>query len=181
MEEQSRLAENFLNQIADAVIYINRSGAIIGWNLAVPRCLAFLLRRRWQSVNLIVPEHLRTAHWSGFDAVHQAGGRICRCNELARFGLNPTYRCTAPRADRHGGTRQARLARVPLVLGGRKFAGLDGSEDGGLVRAGRLGGLGKGVLHGVAYRDAAAGVVVARSPATIGPMVLDRQLRSVNR
>ena len=26
----------------------------------------------------------------------------------------PTYRCAAPRADRHGGTRQARLARVPL-------------------------------------------------------------------
>ena len=99
---------------------------------------------------------------------HQAGSRIYRRNELAR-GLvsTPTYRCAAPRADRHGGTRQARLARVPLS----SFAGLDGSEDGGLVRAGRLGGLGKGVLHGVAYRDAAAGVVVARSPATIGPMV----------
>ena len=34
MEEESQLAERVIDQVADAVIYANRSGVIIRWNRA---------------------------------------------------------------------------------------------------------------------------------------------------
>ena len=74
MEEQSKLAEKILDQVADAVIYINRSGAIIRWNLACTALFGFSAEEALgQSVDLIVPEHLRAAHWSGFNAAMTRG------------------------------------------------------------------------------------------------------------
>jgi PAS domain S-box-containing protein len=74
MEEQSRLAERSLDQVADAVICTDHSGAIIRWN---PACTAlfgyFADETLGQSVELIIPEHLRAAHWSGFDAAMTKG------------------------------------------------------------------------------------------------------------
>ena len=46
MEDQSKLAERILDQVADAVIYVNHSGMIIRWNRACTDCLAILPRRR---------------------------------------------------------------------------------------------------------------------------------------
>ena len=51
MEEQSKLAERILDQVADAVICVNHSGAIIRWNPACTACLAFLPRRRSAKVS----------------------------------------------------------------------------------------------------------------------------------
>ena len=74
MEEQPKLAEKILDQVADAVIYINRSGAITRWNLACSTLFGFSAEEALgQSVDLIVPEHLRAAHWSGFDAAMTRG------------------------------------------------------------------------------------------------------------
>jgi hypothetical protein len=42
--------------------------------MPLPRCLAILPRRRTaKSVELIIPDHLRAAHWSGFDAAMAKG------------------------------------------------------------------------------------------------------------
>ena len=74
MEEQSKLAERILDQVADAVICINRSGAIIRWNPACTALFGFSAGEALgQSVDLIIPEHLRAAHWSGFDAAMAKG------------------------------------------------------------------------------------------------------------
>ena len=74
MEEQFRLAERILDQVADAVIYINGSGAINRWNPACTALFGFSAEEALgQSVDLIVPEHLRAAHWSGFDAAMTKG------------------------------------------------------------------------------------------------------------
>ena len=74
MEEQSKLAERILDQVADAVICVDPSGAIIRWN---PACLALFgystEEALGQSVDLIIPENLRAAHWSGFDAAMASG------------------------------------------------------------------------------------------------------------
>ena len=74
MEEQSKLAERILDQVADAVIYTNHSGAIIRWN---PACTALFGHSAeealGQGVELIIPENLRAAHWSGFDAAMTKG------------------------------------------------------------------------------------------------------------
>jgi len=74
MEEPTRLDERVLDQIADAVICTDRSGAIIRWNAACTALFGYSAKETLgQSVELIIPEHLRAAHWSGFDAAMAKG------------------------------------------------------------------------------------------------------------
>jgi PAS domain S-box-containing protein len=74
MEEQSHLAERILDQVADAVICTNHSGAIIRWNHASAELFGYSAEEALgQSVEIIIPEHLREAHWSGFDAAMTKG------------------------------------------------------------------------------------------------------------
>jgi PAS domain S-box-containing protein len=74
MEKQSMLAERFLDQVADAVICADHSGAIIRWNPASAALFGFSAEEALgQSIDLIIPERLRAAHWSGFDAAMAKG------------------------------------------------------------------------------------------------------------
>ena len=74
LEDQSRLAEAILDQVADAVIYANRSGAIIRWNRASAALFGFPAEEALgQGLDLIIPEHLRAAHWRGFEAAMTKG------------------------------------------------------------------------------------------------------------
>jgi PAS domain S-box-containing protein len=74
MEDQSKFAERILDQIADAVIYADRSGAIVRWNRASAALFGYSPEEALgQSLDLIVPEHLRASHWSGFNAAMTRG------------------------------------------------------------------------------------------------------------
>jgi PAS domain S-box-containing protein len=74
METQSNLAEEVLDQVADALICADRSGQIIRWNRACTALFGFSAEEVvGQSLDLIVPEHLRAAHWSGFDTAITKG------------------------------------------------------------------------------------------------------------
>ena len=74
MGEQSKLAERILDYVADAVISTDRSGAIIRWNHASAALFGYSAGEvLGQSVELIIPEHLRTAHWKGFDDAMEKG------------------------------------------------------------------------------------------------------------
>ncbi len=74
MEEQPKLAERILDQVADAVICANHSGKIIRWNHASTALFGYSAEEALgQSVELIIPDHLRAAHWSGFDAAMTKG------------------------------------------------------------------------------------------------------------
>ena len=74
METQPNLAEHILDQVADALICANHNGEIIRWNHACTALFGFSAEEALgQSLNLIVPEHLRAAHWSGFDAALAKG------------------------------------------------------------------------------------------------------------
>ena len=74
MENQSQLAERIIDQIADAVIYANRSGVIVRWNPASTALFGFSAEEALgQSLDLIIPEHLRAAHWRGFEAALATG------------------------------------------------------------------------------------------------------------
>src|SRR5262249_12338441 len=74
MEQQSALAERIVDQVADAVICADRSGAIIRWNRASAALFGYSVEETLgQSIELIIPEHLRGAHWSGFDAAMTNG------------------------------------------------------------------------------------------------------------
>src|ERR1700748_2029672 len=76
MEDQSKLAEWILDQVGDAVIYANRSGVIMRWNRASAALFGYSAEEALgQSLDLIIPEHLRASHWTGFDAA-MAGGTM---------------------------------------------------------------------------------------------------------
>jgi PAS domain S-box-containing protein len=66
---QTNLAEEILERAADAVIFADRSGTIRRWNRAAQALFGFAAEEALgRSLDLIVPEHLRAAHWRGFDA-----------------------------------------------------------------------------------------------------------------
>ena len=68
MDEPSNLADHILDQVADAVIFADRSGRIARWNRASAALFGFSAAEvLGQSLDLIVPGHLRAAHWRGFD------------------------------------------------------------------------------------------------------------------
>lgn len=74
MEERSRLAERIVDQVADAVIYSDRSGTIVYWNRACCALFGFSAEEaQGQSLDMIIPEHLRAAHWRGFEAAMTKG------------------------------------------------------------------------------------------------------------
>jgi PAS domain S-box-containing protein len=68
------LAEQVLDQVADAVICADYAGEIICWNRACTVLFGFTAEESLgQSLDLIIPEHLRAAHWTGFDAAMTKG------------------------------------------------------------------------------------------------------------
>jgi PAS domain S-box-containing protein len=68
------LADWILEQTTDALVYADAAGTIERWNHA-----AFVLfgygaeEAMGHSIDLIIPEHLRAAHWSGFRRAVEAG------------------------------------------------------------------------------------------------------------
>ncbi|HEY0551301.1 MAG TPA: PAS domain S-box protein [Verrucomicrobiae bacterium] len=72
--EYTSLDESILEQIADAVIYADDSGTIMRWNHAAADLFGYSAAEALgQNLNLIIPEHLRAAHWHGFKAAMTNG------------------------------------------------------------------------------------------------------------
>ena len=74
MEDGSSLAESILEQIGDAVVYVDETGTIRRWNRAAAALFGFSAAEALgQRLDRIVPEHLRADHWRGFDAAMTTG------------------------------------------------------------------------------------------------------------
>lgn len=72
-----------LEQMAEAVVYANREGLIERWNGAAAQMFGFSAAEALgQNLDLMIPEHLRKAHWRGFDAAMENG--------KTRLGGRPT-------------------------------------------------------------------------------------------
>lgn len=77
------LGELILEQTAEAVIYANRQGVIERWNAAAAAMFGFAgTEALGQSLDLMIPEPLRKAHWRGFEAAMASG--------KTRLGGRPT-------------------------------------------------------------------------------------------
>ncbi|HRE18749.1 MAG TPA: PAS domain-containing protein [Rhodocyclaceae bacterium] len=85
-------AEHILQQAGDALIYADQQGIIRVWNAAAERLFGFTANEAiGQSLDLIIPEKLRAAHWRGFDAAMASGqtkhaGAPTRTKALTRSG-----------------------------------------------------------------------------------------------
>ena len=74
MESKSSLAESILEHIADAVIYADATGTIRRWNASAAELFGYGSEEALgRSLDLIIPEHLRPAHWHGFEAAVTSG------------------------------------------------------------------------------------------------------------
>jgi PAS domain S-box-containing protein len=74
VEDASSLAESILASSADAVIYADDAGTIRRWNRAATDLFGYSAAEALgQSLDLIIPEHLRAAHWRGFEAAMRNG------------------------------------------------------------------------------------------------------------
>ena len=72
--EEATLAESIVEQIADAVIYADDTGTIRRWNHAAAALFGYSTAEALgQNLDLIIPEHLRAAHWRGFEAATRSG------------------------------------------------------------------------------------------------------------
>lgn len=67
-------AADILDAIADAVIYADREGIIRAWNRGAEALFGYPAEAvLGQSLDLIIPDHLRAAHWRGYAAAMAAG------------------------------------------------------------------------------------------------------------
>jgi PAS domain S-box-containing protein len=74
VQDTSSLAESILDQIADAVIYADDTGTIRRWNQAAAVLFGYgAAEALGQKLDLIIPEHLRAAHWHGFEMAIKNG------------------------------------------------------------------------------------------------------------
>lgn len=74
MTEASQLADWIVEQTSDALIYAGKDGTIQRWNAACSELFGFSAEEAMgQSLDIIIPPHLRDAHWHGFDAAMASG------------------------------------------------------------------------------------------------------------
>jgi hypothetical protein len=129
MEDRSKLADWILDQVADAVICANRSGAIIRWNRASTALFGYSAEEALdQSIDLIIPEHLRTAHWSGFEApkiFHSPGPDDFQVSSLASYNAIfwPSGRACDGATSSHSAAAQRRHGRLGHGRSSRADAG----------------------------------------------------------
>lgn len=73
-DQNQAFSSAILDQAADAVIFADVDGVIRVWNVAAARVFGFSAEEAiGRSLDLIIPEHLRQAHWTGFRRAMQSG------------------------------------------------------------------------------------------------------------
>jgi PAS domain S-box-containing protein len=91
--ESDSLAERVIDQAGDAIIFADRSGTIRRWNGAAAALFGFTAEEALgQSLDLIIPERLRAAHWRGFDAAIAGGALKLAGRPTLTRGLHKTGR-----------------------------------------------------------------------------------------
>jgi PAS domain S-box-containing protein len=74
MNDSPKLAEWILEQTTDALVYADRDGNIARWNQAAFSLFGYSAAEALgQNLDLIIPEHLRAAHWKGFGSAMDSG------------------------------------------------------------------------------------------------------------
>jgi PAS domain S-box-containing protein len=66
-------ADSIVSASADAVVAADRSGIIRLWNPGAERIFGHGVEAIGQSLDLIIPERLRAAHWGGWRRVVETG------------------------------------------------------------------------------------------------------------
>lgn len=74
MDKTHALSDAIVEQMAEALIYANREGTIERWNASAQAMFGFSASEALgHNLDLMIPEHLRKAHWRGFNAAMASG------------------------------------------------------------------------------------------------------------
>ena len=74
MADQISLDAQIVDCVADALICADRCGVIVRWNRSSHSLFGYSAEEALgRNLDLIIPEHLRNAHWKGFDAAIKTG------------------------------------------------------------------------------------------------------------
>ena len=93
LQTPNPLGDLILEQMAEAVVYSDRNGIIARWNSGAVATFGHAASEALgQNLDLIIPEHLRAAHWRGFEAAMASGtlrlkGRPTLTRGLHKSGL----------------------------------------------------------------------------------------------
>ncbi len=116
--EPEQLARLLLDQAPDAVIFAGRDGAIREWNPAAEKIFGYSTEEALgQSLDLIVPERFREAHWRGFDralgeGTTKYGGQALPTRSMRKDGADIYVELTFAIVHDPGGTILGALAHA---------------------------------------------------------------------
>ncbi len=111
LDERSRA--QLLDALADAVVVADPTGIIVYWNLAAEKLFGWSASEALgQSLDLIIPERQRTAHWDGYRRVMASG--------VTRYG-DDLLRVPSLHAD---GKRRSIAFTVSLLKEGDNVTGI---------------------------------------------------------
>lgn len=83
------LGELIVEQMAEAVVYSDRNGTIERWNGGAVATFGFTASEALgQNLDLMIPEHLRAAHWRGFEAAMASGSMRLKGRPTLTRGLH---------------------------------------------------------------------------------------------
>jgi PAS domain S-box-containing protein len=87
------LDEAIVAHVAEAVVFANREGVIERWNAAAAQTFGFSAEEAiGQNLDLMIPEHLRAAHWRGFDNAVRSGALRLNGRATLTRGLHKSGR-----------------------------------------------------------------------------------------
>jgi PAS domain S-box-containing protein len=93
MKDQTSLDGRILEDVADALIYADRSGTIRRWNAAATVLFGHSAEEALgRNLDLIIPEHLRAAHWRGFETAITSGAMKLQGRPTLTRALHKTGR-----------------------------------------------------------------------------------------
>jgi len=71
---ETRIYRDLVDQAPDAILFADREGIIRLWNQGAEATFGFTAAEALgQSLDLIIPEHLRQRHWDGYHRVMASG------------------------------------------------------------------------------------------------------------
>ncbi|MCL2760881.1 MAG: PAS domain S-box protein [Desulfuromonadales bacterium] len=74
MSSQLNLDTRIIEDVADALIYSDHSGAIVRWNPAASALFGFTAEETLgKNLDIIIPEPMRAGHWKGYNAAIASG------------------------------------------------------------------------------------------------------------
>lgn len=104
-----QLGRAVIESSAEAVIYADREGIIRFWNAGAERLFGFRTEDALgQSLDIIIPEKLRAAHWRGYRHVMETGASRYQAGDLLAVpGVRKDGPPSRGRAARYGPARCA--------------------------------------------------------------------------